>query len=209
VQTDVGKSERVWKGFVGKTGELAARMFYLAFATADDNIELCLYRYLRKVFDDATGKFHKNLLDDDAFTIYRAARRVRTEIHRFHGFVRFQATADGKYFAVIAPDNDIVSLLAPFFTARFPAQNWVIYDSKRNKGIFYDCKNVVEIQLAERQFSTLTGNLRPENVSDDENRYRQLWRTYYRSINIVERKNTRTMVNFLPRRYWKYLTEKN
>ena len=111
-------------------------MFYLAFASELPNVETCMYAYLEKLFADDTGMYYKNLLDEHSFELYQIARKVSFEINRFQGFVRFQETSDGLLFAAIEPDHDIVSLLAPHFARRFGNQAWVIYDRKRDKGIF-------------------------------------------------------------------------
>ncbi|HNX60154.1 MAG TPA: DUF4130 domain-containing protein, partial [Spirochaetota bacterium] len=41
-----------------------------------------------------------------------------------------------------------------------------------------------------------------------EKEYRAMWRHYYREIAIPERTNPRCQKNFMPVRYWKYLTER-
>ena len=39
--------------------------------------------------------------------------------------------------------------------------------------------------------------------------YDQLWKDYFKSTNIVERRNIKLHLQHVPKRYWKYLTEKN
>ena len=41
-----------------------------------------------------------------------------------------------------------------------------------------------------------------------EELYQKLWHSYFQSINIEARKNTKLHLQHVPRRYWKYLTEK-
>ncbi len=206
--TDTDKSERVWKSVVTRSNENISQMLYLAFSSGLPRIEMLMYRYFEKLFADTTGNYHKNLLDNDGFELYNIARKVRKEIYRFYGFIRFQETSDGLFFAVIDPDHDIVSLLAPHFTKRYADQQWVIYDSKRDKGVYYDGKEAQEIIFTDKQFATLTGKINHELEAEDEERYRSLWKAYYKATSISERKNTRLMLHWLPRRYWKYLPEK-
>ena len=208
VAVDMEKSGRVWNGFVSRSNSGTSQMFYLAFASEAPGIEMKMFHYLEKLFADTTGTYYKNLLDSTSFELYNFARKVKREIHRFYGFVRFQQTSDGLYFSAIDPDHDIVPLLAPHFIRRFPAQKWVIYDSKRDKGIYYDGKTAQEIRLTDKQFGRLTGEISREIKSGNEDIYRSLWKAYYKAISIPERKNTRLMLHFLPRRYWKYLPEK-
>ena len=209
VTTDNTKSERVWKGFVTRAKKQASRMFYLAFMSEIPDVEMTLYAYLEKLFADNTCTYHKNLLDEHSYKIYQTARKVSFEIHRFQGFVRFQETTDGLLFAAIEPDHDIVALLAPFFARRYGNQQWVIYDSKRDKGVYYKKPEMHEITLSDKQFDSMTGEIAQTAKSENEDLYRSLWKAYYKAINIPERKNTRLMLRLLPRRYWKYLPEKN
>jgi probable DNA metabolism protein len=208
VAADAEKSERVWKGIVARSDVPVSQMFCLAFASDLPDVEIEMYRWLKKLFADTTGIFFKNLLDETAFALYGIARKVKREINRFYGFVRFRETSNGMYFAVIEPDHDIVTLLGPHFAARYPAQAWVIYDRRRDKGIYYDKPTLNEITLTDKQFDTMTGDLNRDMKAENEDSYRKLWKAYYDAINITERKNTRLMLRCLPRRYWKYLPEK-
>ena len=208
IAADAAKSERVWNGIVARSNKQVTRMFFLAFASELPDVEMTLYGYLEKLFADTTGAYYKNILDDHSFDLYQVSRKVSHEIHRFHGFVRFQETADGLLFAAIEPDHDIVSLIAPHFARRFGGQPWVIYDRRRDKGIFYRKPEMHEITLTDQQFDTMTGEISQTVKSEDEDLYRTLWKAYYQAISIPERKNTRLMLRLLPRRYWKYLPEK-
>ena len=208
VITDAAKSERVWNGIVARSNKQITRMFYLAFASELPDVEMTLYGYLEKLFVDTTGAYYKNMLDDHSFELYQISRKVSHEIHRFHGFVRFQETSDGLLFAAIEPDHDIVSLIAPHFARRFGNQSWVIYDRRRDKGILFRKSELHEITLTDKQFDTISGEIRQNVKSENEDLYRSLWKAYYKAISIPERKNTRLMLRLLPRRYWKYLPEK-
>jgi probable DNA metabolism protein len=43
---------------------------------------------------------------------------------------------------------------------------------------------------------------------EKEELYQHLWQQYFKSVNIVSRKNTKLHIQHMPKRYWKYLTEK-
>ncbi len=208
IVADVEKSGRVWKGIIARSDVPVSQMFCLAFASDLSDVEIAMYRWLEKLFADTTGHFYKNLLDEHTFELYGIARKVKREINRFYGFVRFQETSDGLFFSVIEPDHDIVSLLGPHFAARYPVQSWVIYDRRRDKGLYYDKSELHEIILSDKQFDAMTGNIDQNIKAGNEDAYRKLWKAYYNAINITERKNTRLMLRCLPRRYWKYLPEK-
>ena len=44
---------------------------------------------------------------------------------------------------------------------------------------------------------------------DADQLLQDLWRTYFKAICIRERLNPRKQLGDMPRRYWKYMTEKN
>ena len=44
-------------------------------------------------------------------------------------------------------------------------------------------------------------------LSDDEKTFEELWIEFYNTIGIKERKNDRCRMNFMPKKYWKYITE--
>ena len=45
-------------------------------------------------------------------------------------------------------------------------------------------------------------------IAEEETLYQQLWQLYFASVNIPARKNMKLHIRHMPRRYWKYLTEK-
>ena len=49
----------------------------------------------------------------------------------------------------------------------------------------------------------------PKKHHDEvEARYQHLWQTYFKHVTIAERKNLRHHIQQMPKRYWRYLTEK-
>ena len=77
---------------------------------------------------------------------------------------------------------------------------FVIHDVKRN--VIALC-NGFDFKIIRNPAQNVTVYL-----SEEEEKFRNLWKTYYKEISIEERKNTRLMRAFLPERYWKYLSEK-
>ena len=62
--------------------------------------------------------------------------------------------------------------------------------------------------LVKNYHSGNNGMLNEELLSQDDQLLQDLWRTYFKAICIRERLNPRKQLNDMPRRYWKYLTEK-
>ncbi|MGB1209996.1 MAG: DUF4130 domain-containing protein, partial [Lacinutrix venerupis] len=45
--------------------------------------------------------------------------------------------------------------------------------------------------------------------TDSELEFQQLWKDYFKSTNIKSRKNMKLHIQHVPKRYWKYLSEKS
>ena len=52
------------------------------------------------------------------------------------------------------------------------------------------------------------GKLDENLMAEDEKLYQELWKGYFKSMTIKERINLKLHRQHLPKRYWKYLTEK-
>ena len=123
-------------------------------------------------------------------------------------FVRFRLTKDGIYFAAIEPDFNVLPLIRTHFKNRYADQKWIIYDLKRNYGVAYDLSAVAYITLDLAPEIGISGA--PEAYfHTSEISFQELWKQYFTSTNIKGRANQKLHVQHLPKRYWKYLTEKN
>ena len=58
-------------------------------------------------------------------------------------------------------------------------------------------------------FDLRNGKMDADVLSDNDQLFQELWRTYFKAICIKERMNPRKQLKDMPRRYWKYMTEKN
>ncbi len=83
----------------------------------------------------------------------------------------------------------------------------MIYDALRKYGIYYDLKKVERVEIKFNQDSNNGHDI--SNIYDDnEELYQMLWQQYFKSVNIVARKNTKLHIQHMPKRYWKFLIEK-
>ena len=62
---------------------------------------------------------------------------------------------------------------------------------------------------AEVPFDLSNGKMDDDVLSDNDQLFQDLWRTYFKAICIKERMNPKKQLSDMPRRYWKYMTEKN
>lgn len=206
VITDPEKSERVWKGLQKKLMRNTMNMLTYVWLSEEAGSDELLFRYIRKSFDSKVS-IEANFTDDDVLQTNKLARRVNHERCRMIELVRFQKAADNLFFAAISPDHNCLPLILDHFTDRFADQKWIIYDTKRDYGFYYDLKNVTEITLENSDLFP-DGKLNEELMAEDEKLFQEMWKAYYKSLTIQERINPKLHRQHLPKRYWKYLTEK-
>ena len=212
VATDGEKARRVWTGLEKQLSQEALRMITTSLLSELPELWQPLFMVVCKVFRQGK-EVVRNFADPDVLTVTQIARRVAHEAHRMMQFVRFQKAKDGTYLAVISPDHNVLPLITSHFHDRFNDQPWLIYDAHRHYGYHYDGQSPpIRITFEDEAtvpFDLTNGKLEPQVLSADDELFQQLWRTYFKAICIRERINPKKQLSDMPRRYWKYMTEKN
>lgn len=206
VHNDVKKADRVWAGLKKKLDPGWMRRFYCTFLSESAEGYSNLFEFACYIFSNPVGAA-VNYGNVHVLAVAQTAKKVEREKHRMEAFIRFQQSADGIFYCGVDPDFNVLSLIMNHFKNRYADQQWVIYDLKRHYGLYYNLENVEEVKLnpaEEKNLKTSNGELHDVK----ENLYATLWQDYFKSTNIVARKNTKLHVQHVPKRYWKYLTEK-
>lgn len=207
IKSNPEKAERVWRGIQNKlTGKNKQLPFY-AFLSEEPGIEMKIYRFLRRLFSNHFS-IETDYGDSDILYLTQTSQKVKKEAMRMLQFVRFQRTKDGLFFCGIEPRYDVLPLVVDHFQKRFADQLWLLYDLKRNYGVFYGKEKVEEVVISNQQFNRLNGQVKQDLLEQGEDFYQKLWKSYFTHINIEERKNLRLQLQHMPRRFWKYLPEK-
>ncbi|MFA5329653.1 MAG: TIGR03915 family putative DNA repair protein [Prolixibacteraceae bacterium] len=206
--SDDRKAERVWNGIVAHSSLENAHRIYRVFLAGLSDTPLLLTKYIRLIIDSANN-VETNFAESLVVEVNKLHQKVCREAQRIHMFTRFQKTVEGSYYASFAPMYDVLPLCIPHFKDRFADQLWIIYDLKRNYGFLYDLKNVSRVEFDDLKVNPQNGQLHHSLLAADEKHFQQLWRQYYKSICIQERKNPKVHRQLLPGRYWKYLPEKS
>ena len=207
VTTDEQKANRVVAGLRKKISKSALQMLFICWLSEMEGIEMLLFNYICKSVT-AEKSIELNFADPDVLELSKIYKKVNREAERMRQFVRFQKTADQFYFAAINPLYDVLPMIACHFEDRFADQQWIIYDIKRKYAIYYNLKKTEIVHFEDLQIDFRTGKLRSEALAEDEKYFQSGWRQYLHSISIKERKNLRLQRQFMPKRFWNYLTEK-
>ena len=212
VVTDSEKAERVWKGLEKHLSKDGLRMITVSWLSEERALNQPLFNFICKVFRrEPFDSYERNASDPDVLEVRNTCRRVLHEQLRMKQFIRFQKAKDGTYLAVVSPDHNVLPLIIDHFQDRFNDQPWLIYDAKRHYGYYYDGTaapiHITFEDEAAVPFNLSNGKLDAEVLSENDQIFQQLWRTYFKAICIKERMNPRKQLSDMPRRYWKYMTE--
>lgn len=204
--TDKTKSLRVYKKLEQKLSCKSMQQLYKAYLSGERNIENVMLHFMQYVIA-SKNSVETNYGHPDVLFLQQISRKVDREKHRMEAFIRFQLTRDQLYFAIIQPDYNVIPLISNHFEKRYADQRWFIYDSLRKYGIYYNLETVEEVEM---NFSSDLQNKPAIALLCDEQEelYQKLWQQYFTSVNIPARKNMKLHIQHMPKRYWRFLTEK-
>lgn len=222
VVTAGDKADRVWAGLEKQLTKEAIRMITVSWLSEQAELNTPLFNYICKVFRQKRD-ISRNFADQDVLFVTNTARRVMHEQLRMKQFMRFQKAKDGTYLGVVSPDHNVLPLVIDHFQDRFGDQPWLIYDAKRHYGYYYSLTpnpspfgegsdyKVIRVTFEDEAavpFDLSNGRLNDDVLSENDKLFQELWRTYFKAICIRERLNPKKQRSDMPRRYWKYMTEK-
>jgi len=146
--------------------------------------------------------------------------RIRCSVSRRHaylGLLRFRQVSPELYLADFSPDFHLMPLVLPHFCERLPDQPFVIRDLKRDLTALHVPGRTVRIfvmappgihdeppAFADRALPAPTTS--DPSASGDP--FDALWRRYLERLTIPERRNIKLQRANMPKKYWKYLTER-
>lgn len=197
IDTDFGKSRKVANTILRKLGRNVYENICFAAVSVHPEKGTAIFRVLRKAL--AWGRCNAMIMDDLADLYVNMVSKMHTKVwheyHRFMGFVRFSEVGGGVLFAKIAPENDVLAMLAEHFENRFPNEYWMIYDENRHKVLVHKkgekCRIHTEVQLSSQYSGKLT----------EAQEYEKLWRAFSKSVTIEERKNNKLQQQFVPLKF--------
>ncbi len=203
VETTAEKAGKVTDSIRKKISQEVYEASYKAALSREKDRADKLYRFL--VYAFWAGNRVMDMLQIPAVNeVFSMNRHLNRELDHMLGFTRFSQTKEGVLFSEIAPENDLVVLMASHFADRMPMENWMIYDCKRNKAAVHRAGGGWGIVRAEKsQWQT---RLHKEK---EEEMFERLWKTFHQTIAIKERENEACQKNHLPLRYRSYMTEWN
>ncbi|TLU82241.1 MAG: DNA metabolism protein [Chlorobium sp.] len=197
ISTDTAAAEEFFSRLQKQASEAAYTFYYFTMAERE-GLETSMLRYLSLAMRHGS-KVNGYLTHPAVKEIVTVARKAGRELHRMKGLLRFEKLQDGAYLAKMEPDNNIIHPLALHFSKRLRAENWFIYDVRRRTAARWN-RGTLMLGAIE-QFTAPA-------LSEEEKAVQALWKTFFGTIAISERRNPRLQKSNMPMKYWKYLTEK-
>lgn len=196
VETDDEQFRRVFRALREKISPAFLQDVYFAYLSEVPGSADAALQYIRLGLQE--GARLRNALQVPVVREIRELRRkVGDEAHRFKGLLRFHAAKNGVFVADFEPDYNVITLLANHFAARLKNEYFIIRDLRRGIAVVYDKKEWVLVPLGR--------DIAPADAADDA--FARLWQMYFREIAVPGRENRRQQLQYMPRRYHKYLTE--
>lgn len=144
--------------------------------------------------------------------LFRISRSISQECEHMRQFVRFQhlrgeseggGTSTEVWFARVNPKASVVPLVMDHFVERLGVQPFIIYDEVHELAGVYDGGDWHLVATAGQ--GDLAGAL-PDPTAD-EALFSEAWRAFYRSVSVGARYHPELRRQFMPKRFWKNLTE--
>ena len=195
INLDIGNNITIDK-FFEIFGSNVFSVIYYVFLSTDENKELILFYFCLNARNYKSSILYRRNLKCVSEAL-RISEYVSHETHKFKGFVRFKELENNVLYAEIEPVNNVLFLISKHFAKRLKNEYWIIKDVKRNILSIYDKKEFIIVSDDEFVLAT-------DKVSDKENLMVDLWKVFYKTIGIGERKNDRCRMNIIPKRYRKY-----
>lgn len=196
IETNLERAQRVQKSIPKKMGWQAFYFLKRAFLTCHPKKDLLILQFMRLGYRFGASVMHR-LTDVPVHALSSAVRHLDGEAHLLKGFIRF-SEANGALVAQIEPKNIVLPLIARHFCERYPEERFLIFDKTFGMVLLYEnhSMSICSVDAFEQP-----------SPSQEEQRFRELWRLFYKTIEIKERHNPRCRMSHMPKRYWRCMTE--
>lgn len=170
---------------------------YHALLSEDEQKGEAVFRTMqeaRKMKD--SRRIMNHLGNPDVAKVFQLSRSVSNEAHIYQEFIRFRELESGILFSEISPKAQVLTCIADHFSDRFPLENWMIYDKTHQVFLVHQKRKKWRLVWGQEPDAQEAAR-----ITEKENEYETLWKGFFDSIAIKERKNTRLQETHLPLRY--------
>ncbi len=194
IETCSSKAARVLASISIKISKRALELLQHCFLSCLQQKECLMLRFLLRGYQEGAS-YPYQLCDADVAPLLKAEQHLLNEAHLLKGFVRFDEV-NGFLVSVISPKNFVLPFLMPHFSARMCEESFLIFDETHATALVYENGKGRLASMEGISFNHAEGD-----------QYQDLWKLFYNSIAIEERKNERCRRSHMPKRYWEHMPE--
>lgn len=220
IESDMDVALRVQKGICRTCGPVVFDAVKSASLSDDPAAGSIVYRFVRYAMakhkpHDCTGcprkmrcgglctRSQKNsalndIVHPSVAPFHELNRAVYNERHRMLQFLRFEHMEGDVWFARCNPAASVVPLIMDWFAGRFNTQAFMIYDENHRIAGVYEGKEWYLVK---------TDSLMLPEHSAEEEVMQTAWKRFYNTIAVESRYNPELRRQFMPKRFWKNITE--
>lgn len=198
IETDGIKASKVASAIDQQLGTACFKEVLYCFFSESPQAETIILHFLQHAFKKgAVVLNHESHPAVAPLLMY--SRKTSREAHKFLGLLRFMELESGLFYAPFEPTQYLLPLMASHFSKRISDRPWVIHDLSRQAAAFFDT-HIWHIATLD--------SIHNLKFHSREASYQAYWQVYFKSIAIASRSNPRLQSQFMPKKYWKYLVEK-
>lgn len=196
---EIKQDDKVVQEIISATSLNIFNTIYNIFLSNEKNKEILIFYFLIHSLKHKNKIFYMRNIRSVQEAL-RVSKYVGHETHKMKGFLRFRELKGKVLYAEMAPENNILFFVSKHFKNRLRNELWIIEDTKRGLISIYNKKKFTIV--SSKDFVLLE-----KELSETEENIEELWNNFYKTIAIKERTNSRCRMNFMPKKYWKYIIE--
>lgn len=204
IETDPALAKRVANGLCRVAGNDAYNLVKVVALSCAPDCGTLVYRFIR--FAMKAGRlWDRDVMHPVVEPMLAVKRSMATEKEHVLQFMRFEELEGGLWFATCNPKANLIPFVMDFFSARYNTQRFIVYDEVHKIAGVHESCGSTSWYLVPTEGTGFPDNL--PSRSDSERIMRRAWKTFYDSVSVESRYNPELRVHWMPKRFWKNLTE--
>lgn len=194
--TDETKAQKVLHALQKRLNQAQQKTIFHVLLCDTKSYEMALLDYIKIGFKNP--KALGNINNPSLFYIQCLEKELVSLVHKMYGFTRFETLEDGSLYARIETKFNVLPFLGEHFAKRLGNFSFIIHDIKRSLA-FVKTDSAQEIRTVESS--------QTPTYSEEEERFKALWKTFFHATAIENRHNPKLQRNFVPLLYRTYMSE--
>lgn len=196
IETDIDKAKKVFSSLKKSFSKSHINTIFHIFLCDSQNFEYDLLSFIKLGFKDI--KSLSNITLTSIFHIQSLEKEYLRLAHKMYGFVRFEELDTKILYAKIETKFNILMLLGNHFSKRLGDHPFIIHDVKRSLAF---------VRENNQNHMRIVADFDLPQYSEDEEHFKKLWKTFFNSVSIENRKNVKLQKQLVPLLYRAYMSE--